>query len=139
MRISDKEGAAICSAVENDVVLKTLDLSNNDLGEKTSIALNGALLSNLTLTDLNLSWNKLRAKGVSQIAQGLVPNLGLQYLGMAWCGMQDAGAEAFGAMLKSNQVSLFGTERNPLQRYSLPRIASLICCLDYPCVASGSC
>jgi hypothetical protein len=28
----------------------------------------------------------------------------LQVLGMAWCGMQDAGAVAFGAMFKTNQV-----------------------------------
>jgi hypothetical protein len=28
----------------------------------------------------------------------------MQVLGMAWCGMQDAGAIAFGAMFKTNQV-----------------------------------
>ncbi len=41
---------------------------------------------------------------MSHIAEGLTPNLGLQYLGLAWCGMGDLGAEAFGTMLRKNQV-----------------------------------
>ena len=105
MHLSDKEGASICAVVENNANLKSLDLSNNDLGEKSCIALNNALMVNLGLTDLNLSWNKLRAKGVTHISEGLQPNLGLHYLGLAWVGMQDSGAEAFGAMLKTNHVS----------------------------------
>jgi hypothetical protein len=31
-------------------------------------------------------------------------SLAPQVLGLAWCGMQDQGAEAFGAMLKTNNV-----------------------------------
>ena len=44
--------------------------------------------------------------GVAYIAEGLGPNLGLYYLGLAWCGMQDAGAQAFGTMLENNEVRL---------------------------------
>lgn len=61
---------------------------------------------NLLLTSLNISWNKLRPKGAKHVAEGLAPNLALQYLDYAWCGMQDEGAEAFGAMLKTNSVSV---------------------------------
>jgi len=122
MRISDKEGIGICSVVEKNIALKSLDLSNNDLGEKSSMALGNSLMANMSLTELNLSWNKLRAKGIIHIAEGLSPNLGLQYLGIAWCGMQDAGAEAFGAMLKSNRVSQVGLSQSSW----VPRIATAL-------------
>ena len=50
MKLSDKDGAGICAAVENNGALKSLDMSNNDLGEKSCIALNNALMVSLPHT-----------------------------------------------------------------------------------------
>ncbi len=44
MRISDKDGHGICLAIENNHTLRQLDMSNNDLGEKCSLALMNSLL-----------------------------------------------------------------------------------------------
>ncbi len=38
-KLSDRDGAAVCSALENNTALKQLDLSHNDLGEKAAHAL----------------------------------------------------------------------------------------------------
>lgn len=45
MHISDKDGAAICAVMENNTSLKSLDLSNNDLGEKSCMALKNSLMA----------------------------------------------------------------------------------------------
>lgn len=58
------------------------------------------------LKRLDISWNPFRSRGVIAIAEGLKPNLSVQSIDLAWVGMQDAGAEAIGAMLQLNQVCL---------------------------------
>ena len=39
MHISDRDGASLCAVVEHNSTLRGLDLSRNDLGEKSSLAL----------------------------------------------------------------------------------------------------
>ncbi|KAJ9518537.1 hypothetical protein QJQ45_018553 [Haematococcus lacustris] len=102
MHMSDREVVPLAAALENNQSVATLDLSNNDLGEKAGLALGNMLGINITLNELELSWNKLRTKGVAYIAEGLKPNLALQVLGLAWCGIQDAGAAALGGTFKIN-------------------------------------
>jgi hypothetical protein len=43
MHISDKDAAGLCASVLNNGTLRHLDLSNNDLGDKSAIALGAAL------------------------------------------------------------------------------------------------
>ena len=47
MHIGDKDGAAICAVMENNTSLKSLDLSNNDLGEKSCVALKNSLMASV--------------------------------------------------------------------------------------------
>ena len=44
MHISDKDGAGLGMALENNKSLRHLDMSKNDLGEKAAIALGNSLM-----------------------------------------------------------------------------------------------
>lgn len=62
------------------------------------------LTGGVATQELNLSWNVVRPKGGIAIAQGASAHARLQVLDISWCGVQDKGAEAFGACCETNQV-----------------------------------
>jgi hypothetical protein len=43
MHLADKEGVPLALALENNATLRTLDLSHNDLGDRTAAALGNSL------------------------------------------------------------------------------------------------
>ncbi|KAG1666022.1 hypothetical protein FOA52_010932 [Chlamydomonas sp. UWO 241] len=102
--IPEAGGAAIARAIANgNMVLHTLNMSNNSLGNRTAAAFGALLPSNKYLTDLDLSWNQIRAEGVSLLCDGLEENGHLRKLNLSWNGLEDVGVKRIGEMLGRNR------------------------------------
>jgi len=67
-KITDKEGVQIAEELKANINLRTLDLSENYLGDPTAIKLAEALQYNNTLTELDLRSNRITAQGAAALA-----------------------------------------------------------------------
>ena len=73
--ISNNGGTCISTAIGKcQILLQTLDLSNNKLGAKAATALGFALSCNSVLSTLQLEYNDIGIQGGVAIAQGLSQN-----------------------------------------------------------------
>eukprot|EP00210_Caulerpa_lentillifera_P002677 g2557.t1 len=102
-RIPDKGGYFIANAIlSGNIKLTSLNLSRNEIGNKTAVAFGAVLDRNQTLLSLNLSWNAIKHSGASALADGLSKNTTLQKLDMSWNGIENAGVASFGEALQCN-------------------------------------
>ena len=62
---------------QENIILKTLNVSMNGFGQEGAEALGTALRTNSTLTDLDLSHNRVPDVGLLGMAKGLQGNEGL--------------------------------------------------------------
>lgn len=80
-----------------------MNLSKNDLGEKTGEALKIGLEENISLKILDLSWNKLRAKSLVEVSTSLQTNKTLSKINLSWNGFDDRATAALGNSLAINK------------------------------------
>ena len=89
---------------ENDPTLITLDIYDNNIGNKEAIALVDALKVNKTLATLNMNNNNIGVEGAQALANALGKdgNTSLTILKMRSNSIGDAGAQALADALKVN-------------------------------------
>lgn len=102
-RIPDRGGYEIAKALQaGNLKLKFLNLSHNEIGNKSGVAFGSALERNHTLLHLNLSWNAIKESGAEALAKGLKSNTALQEFNLSWNGIETQGVMHFGEMLQDN-------------------------------------
>lgn len=112
--IDDGEVLGFAKAIHYNRSLRTLDLSNNLIGNKESLnvvqpdlitggeALAEMLVVNNSLTKLDLSWNSIRMNSAVELGRALAQNTGLKILTLAYNAFANAGAQAIGEALLTN-------------------------------------
>lgn len=101
--IPDHGGVAIAEGLqEGNVLLKTLILSSNEIGDGTARAFGKLFECNHTLLYLDLSWNSIRQPGAEALSRGLQSNATLQHLNLSWNGLESKGVVYLGEMLQVN-------------------------------------
>jgi len=92
----------ICSLLDDNDVLQTLDLSSNNIGDNGAQALANILRQHIPLVDLELSHNIIGDIGVSEIGQALELNSTLTKLHLDHNAIRDDGAQALAKCMKEN-------------------------------------
>ena len=119
--LTDDGVLAIVRALLNgNSSLTELDLSANNISNKSASAIGELFESNHALKNLNLSWNTIKVRipqnqiakpwdfvakqsaGASSLAKGLMANESLQHLDLSWNGLENEGAIQLGEMLSIN-------------------------------------
>ncbi|NXX77092.1 LR74A protein, partial [Urocolius indicus] len=101
-----KQSHCLCTFVslQENYLLKELDLSHNEFSEKGGQLLGQMLDRNRALEILDLSWNHLSSVGTVALVTGLRCNDMLKILNLSWNAIGNEGALALGEALKVNNV-----------------------------------
>jgi Leucine-rich repeat (LRR) protein len=83
--------------------LKSLDLTNNYIGDAGALELAVALKQNNTLDLLDLNWNQIGSEGATALADALVTNDALKDLNLKSNTIGDNGATSIAEMLSRNE------------------------------------
>ncbi|GMH36573.1 hypothetical protein BSKO_04441 [Bryopsis sp. KO-2023] len=101
--IPDQGGKVLAEALgEGNILLNTLKLPHNMIGDGTAKAFARLFEFNHTLLHLDLSWNLIKQDGARALARGLQSNATLQQLNLAWNGIESKGVMFMGEMLQVN-------------------------------------
>ena len=102
-RIPDKGGCEIAKALgSGNLKLQRLNLSRNEIGNRSAAAFGDALVGNHSLLYLDLSWNAINKSGAKDLAIALKKNTSLQHFDLSWNGLETQGVTHFGDMLRCN-------------------------------------
>ena len=96
--------AVLAEAIGKNKTLTTLYFGHNIFGNKGVIALAQALKTNKTLTTLNISYNKFDVEGANALAEALKTNRTMMTLEIEHNNIGDEGTEALVEALKTNNI-----------------------------------
>ena len=100
---------------ENDPTLTQLDLSQNDMGGRTTIELADALNANHTIVQLDLSFTKLGDAEAKSLSECLLENQTITHLDMSNNKIGDQGAQSISKLLeKTHSVIQLGLRFNEI-------------------------
>ena len=88
----------------NDGTMKSLNLSNNNIGNEGVISLAKALKENSSITTLDLSYNKIGPEAATALAEAFKVNSTITMVNLRWNNMGDTGATALAEALKENST-----------------------------------
>ncbi|CAI9715620.1 leucine-rich repeat-containing protein 74B-like isoform X1 [Octopus vulgaris] len=105
-------GLALCEMIKENCFiselnarkLEYLDISHNNLENKSGKIIGPALPESSSLKHLNMSWNNIRSNGLEAIGTGLKNNDTLTYFDVSWNGIDKNAAKTIGEALKSNST-----------------------------------
>lgn len=80
----------------------SLNMSDNQIGSKSTPALGSLLRSTLSLRRLDLSWNQLNEADVSVLSQGLADNTTLEFLGLSMNSLGSVGVDHVANALRNH-------------------------------------
>lgn len=96
--------AQISEALENNSTLRILDLSYNQMSDKSARALSSMLTINKSLTELNISYTSQHAEHMTPIAKVVAFNKALKILNLKSNLMDDESAQALASLLENNKI-----------------------------------
>ena len=99
LALGDAGSATVAFALEREVSVTTLHLSNNRIGDLGATAIAKALETNRTVTNLMLDHNEISNSGAAALAKALEHNKTLTSLSLSSNPIEDAGATALGKVL----------------------------------------
>eukprot|EP00808_Paulinella_micropora_P009145 g74483.t1 len=101
--LGDKGAALVAEAIKVNKTLQAVGLSSNNIGDDGAKAIGKALEVNSTLISINLEDNGIGPAGAQHIAKALEVNTTLTSLGLSTNVIGDAGAQAIGEALRVNK------------------------------------
>ena len=124
--ISGKNQCVLLSnTLQNDFLLKKLDLSRGHIADDELGILAPALKSNQVLIALNLSWNAIGDEGAAELGKALKGNAALTTLVLQGNFIGDKGADAIAEALSSTALTSLDLGLNDLTEGAALRIVEI--------------
>jgi hypothetical protein len=103
-QIGYEEVKALANALETNITLNKISLSDNNFGDDGAIVLANALNQNTTLLELDIYANQIGDKGTIEIAKALEINKTLKSITLNFNNIGDSGATALASALSQNKT-----------------------------------
>jgi Ran GTPase-activating protein (RanGAP) involved in mRNA processing and transport len=124
-KIGDRAAESLFSALTDSNSILALDVSDNCFGTVTAPHIARLISSNIVLRSLDISWNELRDAGCETVFHALRANGALQGVQLAWNGCGDTAAAVLGDVLaKSDSLMVLDVGHNRIGEAGAARLAA---------------
>lgn len=107
MNLTDEDVCALAAALRSDILVRSLEISHNMIGDNGALALAEMLGHNTTLTAINLSHNRIRRAGGEALSRAVRSR---QHRTTILCGCNHSSMEGMEEQLRGTG---FNSHREP--------------------------